>query len=206
MRENGDSSVIYITGRIEQEILDRAKRTNPSGYIIKPYDPILLRANVEIALQNRMTREENIKLKNTIIQLIEAMEKTIALKDPYTSGHQTRVAKLAREIAQAMELSDDKVEGIYYTGLIHEYGKIFVPSEILSKPGKLTENQFKFIIDHTIKGFEALANIDFPWPVADIILQHHERIDGSGYPLGLNGHQMLLEGFQAFLVLAALRP
>ncbi len=193
MKGSATASIIYVTGYFSGQMMEKARDTLPSAILLKPYDPGLLNANIEIALHARMIKKENVKLGNTIIQLIEAMEKTIALKDPYTSGHQIRVAKLAKAIAVEMDLPGEKIDGIYYTALVHEYGKIFVPAEILSKPGKLSERQFRFILDHPVKGSEALADIDFPWPVADIILQHHERIDGSGYPRNLKGEEILIE-------------
>jgi putative nucleotidyltransferase with HDIG domain len=103
------------------------------------------------------------------------------------------VANLARAISSEMGLPNENVEGIRIAGIIHDMGKILVPAEILSKPGRLTENEFGIIKSHPQVGYDILKNIDFPWPVAQIVLQHHERMDGSGYPQGLQSEKILLE-------------
>jgi len=107
---------------------------------------------------------------------------TIESRDPYTAGHQQRVAQLASAIAKELGLPEKEVEGIRMASLIHDLGKISLPAEILSKPGKLTEIEFRLVQNHPQAGYEILKNIDFPWPIAQIVLQHHERLDGSGYP------------------------
>jgi HD-GYP domain-containing protein (c-di-GMP phosphodiesterase class II) len=117
----------------------------------------------------------------------------VEARDPYTSGHQRRVADLARAIAQEMGLTEDQVDGIRMSGAIHDIGKISVPSEILSKPSKLSDLEFSLIKTHPIVGYNILKDIDFPWPIAEITLQHHERINGSGYPKGISGNEILLE-------------
>ena len=124
---------------------------------------------------------------------INSIALTVETRDPYTSGHQQRVAELASAIAAQMKLSPDRVEGIRMAAIIHDLGKIYVPSEILNKPGRLTDLEFNFIKMHSEVGFNILKDIDFPWPIAQIILQHHERIDGSGYPAGLKARDINLE-------------
>jgi putative nucleotidyltransferase with HDIG domain len=111
----------------------------------------------------------------------------VELRDPYTQDHEARVARLAKLIAQEMHLPEDEVEGIEMAGLVHDIGKLCVPSEILTKPGQLSENEFALIRQHPEAGFRILPGIEFPWPIADIVLAHHERVDGSGYPRGLAG-------------------
>jgi putative nucleotidyltransferase with HDIG domain len=133
------------------------------------------------------------KLQKMMGDTVQAIALTVEMKDLYTAGHQRRVAKLAAEIAKEMKLSETQVEGIHISGLLHDIGKIAVPSEILSKPGKITEIEFMIIKSHTQVGFEILKNIEFPWPVAQVALQHHERLNGSGYPFGISGEEMLLE-------------
>jgi len=115
------------------------------------------------------------------------------MRDPYTSGHQRRVAHLAATMAEALKLDDECIEGIFLGALIHDIGKIAVPSEILSRPGKLLEEDVKYLKIHCHKGYEILHPVSFPWPVAEIALQHHEHLDGSGYPQGLQGEEILLE-------------
>jgi len=139
--------------------------------------------------------------KTKLVQeLRKAMEGTIhtiaamvEVRDPYTAGHQKRVADLAGAIASEMKLPDEQVEGIKMAGTIHDLGKIRVPAEILSKPGKLSELEFNLIKAHPQDGFDLLKNIEFPWPLAQIVLQHHEKMDGSGYPKGLKKDEILIE-------------
>lgn len=133
------------------------------------------------------------RLKKTINATIETVSKTIEAKDPYTSGHQHKVSQLATAIAKELNLSPDKIEGIRIASLIHDIGKIGIPSEILSKPITLTDKEFNLIKDHSQIGYDILKPIDFSYPIAQIVLQHHERIDGSGYDQGLKGNKILLE-------------
>ncbi len=138
-------------------------------------------------------RQENIeRLRRSLGATINAMAVTVETRDPYTAGHQRRVADLARAIASEMNLSSDQVDGIRMASTIHDIGKISIPSEILSKPTKLTELEFNLIKTHSQSGYNILKDINFLWPVAEIILQHHERINGSGYPYGLKGDEILL--------------
>jgi len=114
-------------------------------------------------------------------------------RDPYTAGHQMKVSELAEGIAREMGLPADMIEGIRVAGIVHDIGKLSVPAEIVTKPGALTPFEFSIIKEHPGKAFEVLKEIDFPWPVAEMVLQHHERLDGSGYPLGLRGDEIRLE-------------
>ena len=141
---------------------------------------------------------ENMKQKHSELQkamdgVIHAVSLVVETRDPYTAGHQRRVAELARAIAKEMELSEWQVMGIHVAGLLHDVGKVAVPSEILSKPGKITEMEFSIIKNHPRVGYNILKRIDFPWPVTKAVLQHHERLDGSGYPEGLTGDDIVLE-------------
>jgi putative nucleotidyltransferase with HDIG domain len=115
------------------------------------------------------------------------------MRDPYTAGHQERVTQLACAIGQELGLSEDRLEGLRVAGILHDVGKVSVPAEILSKPTILTPTEFGLVKIHPESGYEILRAIHFPWPVADIVLQHHERMDGSGYPKGLRGDAILLE-------------
>jgi len=133
------------------------------------------------------------KLRKVTGATVQAMAQTVEVRDPYTAGHQRRVSSLARAIASEMALPSGMIEGIGMAGNIHDIGKISVPAEILSKPGTLTEIQFALIKAHPKTGYEILKGIDFPWDIARIVLQHHERIDGSGYPQGLCEDDILLE-------------
>jgi len=133
------------------------------------------------------------RLRKSLEATIHAMAVTVETRDPYTAGHQRRVADLARTIATEMGLSGNAKDGIRTAAMIHDLGKISVPSEILTKPAKLTDLEFSLIKTHAWSGYDIIKDIDFPWPVARMILEHHERIDGSGYPNGLKGEQLLLE-------------
>jgi len=132
-------------------------------------------------------------LRKAIGGTIQAIVQVVEMRDPYTAGHQRRVADLARSVATEMGLPPDVIEGIRIAAAIHDIGKVAVPAEILSKPGKLTQNELELIKDHSLTGFDILKHVEFPWPIAEIIYQHHERLDGSGYPRGLKGDDVLLE-------------
>ena len=151
---------------------------------------------VTAQIENRQRRGLELSLKNlrkALGGIIQAMALTVETRDPYTSGHQRRVADLARSIAHEMGLPEDQVDGLRMAGIVHDLGKIAVPAEILSKPTKLTDLEFALIKVHPQISYDILKDIDFPWPVAEIVLQHHERMDGSGYPQGLKGENILLE-------------
>ena len=133
------------------------------------------------------------RLKKTIDATIDTMSKIIEAKDPYTAGHQHRVCQLAIRIAQELNLPKDKIEGIRIASLIHDIGKIGLPTEILSKPTTLTDIEFSLIKNHSQIGYDILKSIDFAYPIAQIVLQHHERLNGSGYPNNLKGDEIILE-------------
>jgi len=154
-----------------------------------------------VALHTRIERnraenevQKNIrKLRQTLGAVIQVLEQTVEVRDPYTAGHQRRVADLARAIAEEMGLSDDQIDGIRIAGIIHDIGKMYVPAEILSKPWGLSQLEFSLIKTHPQVGYDILKAIEFPWPVASIVLQHHERINGSGYPFSLPKEKILIE-------------
>jgi PAS domain S-box-containing protein len=133
------------------------------------------------------------KLDQTLDAVIRTMALTVEMRDPYTAGHQHRVAELACAIAAKMGLSIEKIKGIGVVGAIHDIGKICVPAEILSKPGRITEAEFSIIKEHSKTGSDILKGIDFPWPVALSVLQHYERMNGTGYPGHLAGEDIILE-------------
>jgi len=159
----------------------------PKGATVVVHD-ISERKKAEDALTTTIT-----KLRKITGATIQAMAQTVEVRDPYTAGHQRRVADLARTIATHMGLDAEKIDGIRMAGAIHDIGKISVPAEILSKPGILTPIEFSLIKTHSQVGYEILKDIEFPWNIAQMVLQHHERMDGSGYPNGLRGDQILLE-------------
>ena len=144
--------------------------------------------------QAEVERKENLeKLRKSLGGTVRALAATVEMRDPYTAGHQQRVTDLARAIATEMGCPPECVDGIRMAGILHDIGKIAVPAEILSKPGKITPSEFEIIKTHSQVGYDILKGIEFPWPIAKIVLQHQERIDGSGYPNGLKGDEIILE-------------
>ena len=133
------------------------------------------------------------RMRKALGATVQSISMIVEMRDPYTSGHQQRVSDLARSIATEMGLSADRKDFIRTASAIHDIGKISIPSEILSKPTKLTDLEFRLIKTHSQSGYDILKDIEFPWPVADVVLQHHERMNGSGYPQGLKGDDILLE-------------
>ncbi|WP_172601758.1 HD domain-containing phosphohydrolase [Sulfuricystis thermophila] len=133
------------------------------------------------------------KLDHSLDHAVAAIAATVEMRDPYTAGHQRRVAQLAAAIATEMGLPGEQVDGLRMAGIVHDIGKVRVPAEILASPAKLSDAEFAIIRTHPLSGWEILKVIDFPWPVAEIVHQHHERLDGSGYPRGLKGEEILLE-------------
>ncbi len=133
------------------------------------------------------------RLRKALGGTVQAIASVVETKDPYTAGHQRRVADLARAMATELNLSPDQIEGLRMAGIIHDIGKISVPAEILSTPRRLTAIEFSLIKMHAQSGYDILKDVDFPWPIARMVLEHHERMDGSGYPNGLTGDDILLE-------------
>jgi len=140
------------------------------------------------------------KLKQTCKKLQKFIEdtayiimKVVETRDPYSIGHQQRVSKLATAIAQEMKLPQDKIEGTRIASLVHDIGKVNLPTEIISKPNKLIEVEFNLIKNYPKVGYDILKKVDFPWPIAEIVFQHQEKIDGSGYPRGLKGDEICIE-------------
>jgi len=160
-------------------------------------EPVGIRGAI-IDITSRKLAEEAIrqtmeKLRKALGGIIQATASMVETRDPYTAGHQRRVADLTRAIAQEMGLPEDQVAGLRTAGVIHDLGKIAVPAEILSKPTQLSKIEWELIKVHSQKGYDILKDIEFPWPVARMVLEHHERINGSGYPNGLRGEEILLE-------------
>ena len=158
------------------------------------------RGGVHVVSDVTALKEAELRLQGSLRQLqtvteevIETIVGIVEARDPYTAGHECRVAELAEAIAVRLGLGAEQVTGVRVAALLHDVGKIVVPSEILAKPGRLTEIEFELIKTHPRAGNEMLAGIEFPWPVAEVALQHHERLDGSGYPQGLRGEAIMLE-------------
>ncbi len=170
-------------------------------FVTKPFQREELLARVHTHLEvdrlrnhlEEMVEERTGELKENLLDFVTAIAATIEVRDPYTAGHQRRVADLATAIARDLQLPEDQIEGLKLAGVVHDIGKIRVPAEILSKPGRLDDLEFSIIKQHPITGYDILKSINFPWPIAQIVLQHHERLDGGGYPHGLRNGEILLE-------------
>lgn len=145
-----------------------------------------------VQLRTSELADANARLGDTVIGVVDAMGKIVESRDPYTAGHQRRVASIASTLAEMVGMSEDEAEGVRIAGLVHDIGKIAIPAEILTKPAKLNKLEFKMVQTHPEAGFDMLRSIVFPWPVADMVRQHHERLDGSGYPKGLSGDEILM--------------
>jgi len=171
--------------------VDGAVLRNQDG---TPYGVVYLCRDItERKLAEENMRLSLVKLRTTLKASIDSLASAIEMRDPYTAGHQERVTRLARAIAKEMNLADERVEAIEIAGVIHDIGKLYVPAEILSKPTKLSDLEYSMIKMHSQVGYTILSKIDFPWPIAQIVHQHHEAINGSGYPQGLSGKDILLE-------------
>jgi len=156
----------------------------------------ILSSGEDVTTKSKMERElqENYqKLQQIMEDTVYTMAKVVEKKDPYSAGHQKKVSQLATAIAKEMKLPKDKIEGLKVASLVHDIGKIGMPIEILSKPSGLTELGYDLMKEHPITGYNILKEIDFPWPVAEIVLQHHEKVNGSGYPNGLKDDEILIE-------------
>ncbi|MCX7923800.1 MAG: HD domain-containing protein [Clostridia bacterium] len=194
---------IMVTGSINEETAIRCMKAGAADYVIKERLARISSA-VKSSLEMKWSREEKAKAEERLRQsygklqkamegTIEAIARVVEMRDPYTAGHQRRVAKLASAIAEEMGFSEEIITGIRMAGIIHDIGKISVPAEILSKPGKLSQIEFELIKTHAQVGYDILKSVEFPWPIAKVVLQHHERIDGLGYPNGIKGNDILIE-------------
>ena len=163
------------------------QRNYPESILCSLYD-ITERKQAEEQLHHTLDR-----LKKAVGTTIQVLGTASEARDPYTAGHQKRVADLARTIATEMDLSANTIEGIRMAGSIHDIGKLSIPAEILSKPTKLTDIEFSLIKEHPRTGYEMLKDVESPWPLAQIVYQHHERMNGSGYPRNLKGDEIIME-------------
>ncbi|MCX6565223.1 MAG: response regulator [Candidatus Aminicenantes bacterium] len=203
-----DTAIIMLTSRDDATTVDGAIDAAADGYMLKPFNTNEMIISTRNALQKRkleilnrkyrqhleeMLVERTTKLKNAVNNIFLVLSRMVEAKDPYTAGHQLRVSELAAAIFKEYGATKDHVEGIRLAGMIHDLGKISVPADILSKPSRLTKLEYDLVRTHSRSGSEILKGFQFPWPIADMILQHHERLDGTGYPQGLTDGDILPE-------------
>lgn len=208
--------VIFISALHEAEDKVCAFQTGGADYIVKPFqiEEVLARVHMHLELgrarralqaaydgmehqvQERtrelvQAKEERLRaleeVRGTLVQMIEALVIALEKRDPYTAGHQKRVSLLSTAIARKLGLSEQSLEAIHLGALVHDVGKIYVPAEILNRAGRLNDMERAMVRTHPQVGYDIIEGIKFPWPVKDMVLQHHERLDGSGYPTGLKG-------------------
>jgi response regulator RpfG family c-di-GMP phosphodiesterase len=210
-----DTAIIMVTGIDDSTLAETALDSGAYGYLVKPVRVNEVLINVSNALRRRSLEQQSMRhqklLQDKVAERTEKLNKTLSdlrrafddiihvialtgeMKDAYTAGHQQRVSELATAIAREMGLPFETVETIRLVGMIHDLGKIAIPSDILAKPTRLRPTEFALIKDHPQLGYDIISTVDFLKPVAEIVLQHHERLDGSGYPRGLKGDQVLRE-------------
>ncbi|TGL55858.1 HD domain-containing protein [Leptospira ognonensis] len=149
--------------------------------------------NVQLAAEKTQNLNAQRQLNEILYQTIKALSLTLESRDPYTAGHEDRVSKIACAIAKEMGWSEFRVQGLQLAAMVHDIGKIAIPSEILTKPSRLSATEMALIREHSETGFRILKDISFPWPIARMVREHHEKLDGSGYPRGISGSEILLE-------------
>ncbi|MDD5037057.1 MAG: response regulator [Methylococcaceae bacterium] len=192
-----DVPVIVVTAYNETDYFLRAIEIGVDRFVKKPVNPSELveaiQKSTQVHMQQKQLEKASLQLLNTLQTAIGALSRAIEKRDPYTDGHQKRVSQIATAIAEEMKLPKAQINGIRLGAMIHDIGKISIPTELLTMPGKLSRIQFELIQTHPQAGADILEGVEFPWPIAQMVLQHHERLNGSGYPKGLKAEQILLE-------------
>jgi putative two-component system response regulator len=201
--------VVFLTAlRTDRSSRIRALELGAEGFLSKPFDDqeliAQIRAMVKVKAANRgeqaerahlaeLVERRTAELEEVLDGVIQVVAHTVDSRDPYTAGHQRRVARLARDIGVAMGLEHERVRALQRAGMIHDVGKLSVPAEILNKPGQLSDLEFDLIKAHPTTGHEILSGVRFRMPIAEAVFQHHERLDGSGYPRSLCGDDIIME-------------
>ncbi len=196
-----DVPIIFVSALSETNEKVEGFELGAVDFVTKPYqrEELLIRVRTHLEmtrLRNRLeflVDERTNELRASMLAFVTAIASTVEMRDPYTAGHQFRTANLASAIARELQLPEDQIEGLNLACVVHDIGKIRIPAEILCKPGRLNELEFGLIKQHPETGYEILKSIDFPWPIAQTVLHHHERENGSGYPHGLKNEEILLE-------------
>ena len=190
-----DMPVISVAGTIGEEAAVELLKLGAADYVSKDHLarlPYAVGRALEAAHDHRARREAESRLKEALGGTVAAMGALVEMRDPYTAGHEKRTAELVVAIGRRLGVDEDEIEVLDLTARMHDIGQIAVPAEILTRPGRLSQNEFTLIKAHPQVAHDILAPIDFGRPVAEVILQHHERLDGSGYPQGLKGDEILL--------------
>jgi putative two-component system response regulator len=204
IKEQFEADVIVMTGYVDTFAYEDIVQQGAADFIQKPLRIAEFIARLKRVLVERAGKAERLrvmeelrlnldKFRRAVEGFVQAISVAVEMRDPYTAGHQQRVAEVACAIAHRLQLSEDATYGLRMASVIHDLGKITVPAGILSKPGKLSHLEYELIKNHVQAGYDILRSIEFPWPLAEIVLQHHERLDGSGYPQGLKGDRIMLE-------------
>ncbi|MBS1190800.1 MAG: putative domain HDIG-containing protein [Rhodocyclaceae bacterium] len=187
--------IIVVTAYSDRDFLLRAIELGVDRYVTKPVDPDLLVHAIQEATRERARQRDLLAAQRRILEILQqtvmALGRAIEMRDPYIDGHQKRVSLLAEAIGRELGMAPDEIEGIRFAALIHDIGSIRIPSEIICRPGPLNPMEYAIVKGHPKAGFELVQEVDFPWPIGEMILQHHERLDGSGYPRGLKGDEIL---------------
>ncbi len=199
-----DLRCIIITGYASIETAIGALNKGASAYLTKPLnmDEVLatikeIFEGIDLDREKRKAEEDLkksiVRLRETLDGIMKTLEAIIEIKDPYTSGHQRKAALLAAAISEELGLSSEEIDTLRTIAMIHDIGKISIPVSILAKPGDLSRLEYDMIKTHPQVGYNILKEIDFPWPITDVVLQHHERLNGSGYPQGLRRKEIIFE-------------
>lgn len=199
-----EADVIIMTGYVGDFNYEDIVQQGASDFIQKPLRIGEFIARIKRVLAERSSKQDRKKaladlkfnldkLQRAMEGIVQAISTAVEMRDPYTAGHQQRVADVACSIAREMGLSEDEIYGLRMASVIHDLGKITVPAGILAKPGRLSNLEYELIKNHVQAGYDILKQIEFPWPLADIIIQHHERLDGTGYPQGLNDGDIMIQ-------------
>lgn len=203
VKNDYEADVIVMTGYVGDFNYEDIVQQGASDFIQKPLRLAEFIARLKRVLSERKSKQERLKalsdlklnldkLQHAMEGFVQAISVAVEMRDPYTAGHQQRVAELAYTVARELGVAEDDAYGLRMASVIHDLGKITVPAGILAKPGRLSGLEYELIKNHVRAGYDILKQIEFPWPLADIILQHHERLDGSGYPQGLKGSEIML--------------
>ncbi len=187
-RSRLDIPFIIVSGLIADESAVEAMKAGCRDYVSKDSLarlPAAISREIGEARMRQAKKNTELELNLAFFDLAETVARVVELKDPYTAGHQRRVASMCRQIGLALQMSQQELEALYFGGLLHDIGKVGIPSDILSKPNALSNAELAVIREHPSTGFEIIKNAHLPWNISEIILHHHEKLDGSGYPHGL---------------------